>query len=228
MNAILGMCELLAEEPLGEDQRYYVGIIHESSQNLLMLLNDILDLSKIEAGRMRVEITDCNVYELLKHIESMLKPTAVNRGLDFQIVIQPTVPAIIQSDPIRIRQCLVNLASNAIKFTHAGHVHIKVSMEQSVLRFDVEDTGIGIAADQLDAVFEAFSQADDRIASRYGGSGLGLTITRQLARMLGGDVTVSSQIGQGSVFSLAIQAHCTESCGEEAEEQTPAMAGLGG
>jgi|GEM_PF-2956577 len=228
MNAILGFCELLAEEPLGEDQRYYVGIIHESSQNLLMLLNDILDLSKIEAGRMRVEITDCNVYELLKHIESMLKPAAVNRGLDFQIVIQPTVPDIIQSDPIRIRQCLVNLASNAIKFTHVGHVHIKVSMEQSVLRFDVEDTGIGIAADQLDAVFEAFSQADSRTASRYGGSGLGLTITRQLARMLGGDVTVSSQIGQGSVFSLAIQAHCTESCGEQAEEQTPAMAGLGG
>jgi signal transduction histidine kinase len=168
------------------------------------------------------------VYELLKHIETMLKPAAVNRGLDFQIVIQPTVPDIIQSDPIRIRQCLVNLASNAIKFTHVGHVHIKVSMEQSVLRFDVEDTGIGIAADQLDAVFEAFSQAGSRMASRYGGSGLGLTITRQLARMLGGDVTVSSQIGQGSVFSLAIQAHCTESCGEQAEEQTPAMAGLGG
>ncbi len=228
MNAILGFCELLTEEQMDQEQRYYVSIIHESSHNLLMLLNDILDLSKIEAGRMRLEITDCNVRDLLKNIESMLKPTAVNRGLEFRIFIPPALPDIIQTDSIRIRQCLVNLVSNAIKFTHAGHVHIKVSVERDFLRFDVEDTGIGIAADQLDGIFEAFSQADGRTTSQYGGSGLGLTITRQLARMLGGDITVSSQIGQGSIFSLTIQLHCTESCGEEVEEQTPAMAGLSG
>jgi len=225
MNAILGFCELLTEEQMDQEQRYYVSIIHESSHNLLMLLNDILDLSKIEAGRMRLEITDCNVRDLLKNIESMLKPTAVNRGLEFRIFIPPALPDIIQTDSIRIRQCLVNLVSNAIKFTHAGHVHIKVSVERDFLRFDVEDTGIGIAADQLDGIFEAFSQADGRTNSQYGGSGLGLIITRQLARMLGGDITVSSQIGQGSIFSLTIQLHCTDSCGEQADEEFPAMAG---
>ncbi|MBN2513912.1 MAG: CHASE domain-containing protein [Sedimentisphaerales bacterium] len=225
MNAIVGFCELLGEEPLGEDQRYYVSIIHESSKSLLMLLNDILDLSKIEAGRMRLEITDCSVRDLLKNIESMLKPAASNRGLDFRIFVPPTLPEIIQSDPGRIRQCLVNLASNAIKFTHAGHVHIKVSAQPHVLRFDVEDTGIGIAADQLDIIFEAFSQADNRTVSQYGGSGLGLTITRQLARMLGGDITVSSQIGHGSVFSLTTPLDSAICSDEAADESTPVTAG---
>lgn len=228
MNAIIGFCELLSEEQLGREQSYYVGIIHESSKNLLMLLNDILDLSKIEAGRMRLDITECNLYELLSHIESMLKTTAVNRGLDFRIIYSPTLPCHIQSDPLRIRQCLVNLASNAIKFTHSGHVYIRVSTEQDVVRFDVEDTGIGIPADQLGSIFEAFSQGDDSTTCQYGGSGLGLTITRQLARLLGGDVTVSSRIGQGSVFSLTIQAHITKGPGKETEIKALETAGLCG
>ncbi|MEN6307756.1 MAG: CHASE domain-containing protein [Anaerohalosphaeraceae bacterium] len=225
MNAIIGFCELLAEEQLDQEQRYYVGIIHESSKSLLMLLNDILDLSKIEAGRMRLDVTECNLHELLSHIESMLTPTSVNRGLDFRIIVSPTLPCLIQSDPLRIRQCLVNLASNAIKFTHTGHVYISVSMEHEMVRFDVEDTGIGVPADKLNSIFEEFNQADDTTTQQYGGTGLGLTITRQLARMMGGDVSVTSRVGQGSVFSLTIPAHITACPGEGQDKQVLETAG---
>ena len=208
MNAIIGFSDMLADEDLNRKQKENVNIIRESASSLLNLINDILDFSKIEAGQLNVEITDCSLGKLLNSLESMMKPQAMQKSLDFQIGQGNDLPAHIQSDPYRLQQCLVNLVSNAIKFTDQGHVYVETSLHegnnQHLIRFDVEDTGIGIPQQNQATVFESFTQADGSIARKYGGTGLGLTITRQLAELLGGELTLTSEPGKGSIFSLVI------------------------
>lgn len=210
MNAILGFSELLMEESLPPQQREYVDMIHNSGKTLLALINDVLDLSKIEAGKLSVEILDTRLDVMLEEMESMFRPMAAKKGLELAVLQCEELPQTIQTDPTRLRQCLINLINNAIKFTDQGHVYVNVSRRQkhnkTYIQFDVEDTGIGISADKQQSVFEAFVQAEGSTARKYGGTGLGLAITRKLAGLLGGDLTVFSQPGVGSIFTLTIEA----------------------
>jgi PAS domain S-box-containing protein len=208
MNAIVGFSDLLAEEDLTNQQKEDVNIIRDSGKSLLNLINDILDFSKVEAGQLAVEMIDCSLGRLLNTLESVMKPQAVEKSLDFKIVEGNALPACIRSDPYRLQQCLINLTSNALKFTDQGHVYVRVSVQQDngkhFVRFDVEDTGIGIPKDRQEAVFESFTQVDERTTRRYGGTGLGLTVTKQLVELLGGELGLTSEEGRGSVFSLMI------------------------
>ena len=210
MNAIVGFSEVLLQEELTEEQRNYVEIIKASSNSLLDLINDILDLSKVEAGKIELEIIEFSLGKLLSEIESLMRPRAIEKGIDFGIFVDEKVPDSIRTDPVRLRQALINLISNAIKFTEEGHVHLRVWVEQNnracFLHFEVEDTGIGIPREKLGMVFESFAQADGSHTRKYGGTGLGLTITKKLAELMGGRVTVSSEVGKGSVFTLVIPA----------------------
>jgi len=210
MNAIIGFSQVLADEYLDEQQKEFVEIIKDSSENLLKLIDDILDLSKIEAGKMYVEIADCRLDKLLNRVESMIRLDAEEKGLDFQVAKAPGLSEIIRTDAIRLRQCLVNLASNAVKFTTTGHVYINVSLERRdskpFVRFDVEDTGIGIPEERQGVIFNSFIQVDGSTSRKYGGTGLGLAITKSLTEMLGGNLSLTSKEGEGSVFTLTIPA----------------------
>ncbi len=214
MNAIIGFSDILAEHDLGAELQRYVELICDSGHHLLRLIDDILDLSKIEAGRMQIEPHDCRLAVVLNSIEAMMRPLAEKKNLQFEVTRRPNVPDLVHTDSARLRQCLVNLVGNAIKFTETGHVHVRVLLDgertDPCLRFDVEDTGIGIAPDKLEAIFDAFEQADGTTTRHYGGTGLGLSITRKLVGLLGGAVHVKSRPGQGSVFSLTMPAgFCT-------------------
>jgi PAS domain S-box-containing protein len=210
MNAILGFGELLAEENLEPEQRKYADMILSSGRGLLLIINDILDFSKIEAGKLKTEIVDCSLLQLLHEMESLFSSMSRQKNLDFNVLYCSDLPPVIKTDPVRLRQCLVNLLSNAIKFTTQGHVYLNVGMEiidqTPFIRFDVEDTGIGIAKDKIDIVFEAFTQADESHSRKFGGTGLGLTITRQIVHLLGGRISVSSEPGCGSVFTIELPA----------------------
>ena len=210
MNAIIGFSEVLSEESLTDEQLHHVKIIRESARHLLQLMNDILDFSKIETGKLDIEITDCSLPHVLAVIESLMRPAAKEKGLAFEVLQCDELPAQVRTDPLRLRQCLVNLISNAIKFTEEGHVYVNVSVQNKIdgpfICFDIEDTGIGIAPDKEDLIFEEFTQADAGTTRRYSGTGLGLPITKKLASLLGGQLTVTSEVGKGSVFSLTIPA----------------------
>ncbi len=210
MNSILGFSEMLAQEQLSDEQQDYVNTIWDSGKNLLRIINDILDFSKIEAGKLDTEIIECSLEKLLGNINSMLRPKAAKKGLDFKVLHKTELPANISTDPTRLYQCLTNLINNAIKFTENGHVHVVISIEnieeKPHIRFDVEDTGIGIPEDKHDSIFESFSQADGSTTRKFGGTGLGLTITKHLAKILGGSIAVQSKPSKGSIFSLLIPA----------------------
>lgn len=210
INAIIGFAGILSDEAITEEQMDYVTTIRTSSNNLLDIINDILDFSKIEAGKLDFEIIELSLEQLLSNLRSMMSQKAIAKGLGFEILYKTELPAQIRTDSTRLYQCLNNLVGNAIKFTEAGQVQVIVSLEEMkgnpTIRFDVEDTGIGISKNKLDAIFESFSQADGSTTRMYGGTGLGLTITKQLAEMLGGRITVQSQEGRGSTFSLFIPA----------------------
>ena len=210
MNAIIGFSDILADEDLSDEQSDHVKLIRDSSYNLLRLINDILDFSKIEAGQLDAEIIDCSLARLLNAIGSPTRPKAIEKGIEFEIVETNGLPEQIRTDPTRLHQCLINLITNAIKFTEKGHVYVNVSLEdrdnQPYIRFDVEDTGIGIPKDKQAKVFESFTQADGSTTRKYGGTGLGLAITKQLTELLGGELTLTSEEGRGSVFSIVIPA----------------------
>ncbi len=210
MNIITGFADLLSSEEDPDERQYYVDLIQKAGKSLLRIIDEILDVSRIEAGKLEIEIKDCSLDKLLDGIEVMMRPLAREEGLEFDVFRSGKLPDTIQTDSGRLRQCLINLIGNAIKFTRQGHVHLKVSAEdmqnKPFLRFDVEDTGIGIPQDKHVAVFETFSQADGSHTRQYGGTGLGLTITKQLAKLLGGDLSFTSAEGKGSVFSLLIPA----------------------
>lgn len=210
MNSILGFSELLFEEPLSDSQKEYVQLIRNSSNTLLTLINDILDFSKIEAGKLAIQKTETPLHILLEEMESMFRPPAVTKGLELAVLQCEELPTTIHTDPVRIRQCLINLINNAIKFTQTGHVYVNVSRKQqqdkTFIQFDIEDTGIGIPLDKQDKIFELFNQADNTTSHKYGGTGLGLSISKKLTELLGGELTVISQPGVGSVFTMTIDA----------------------
>jgi len=208
LNAIIGFSQVLAEQDLTDEQGRYVDIIRESSENILQLINDILDFSRIEIGMLDVQINDCSLGCLLAVTESLMRPAAVEKGLKFEILQCGELPAQIHTDSARLRQCLINLIGNAIKFTEKGHVYVNVCAQEvdgrSYICFDVEDTGAGIPPEKQQVIFERPAQADEAAARRFGGTGLGLAVTKRLANLLGGDICVTSEAGKGSAFSLRI------------------------
>ena len=208
MNAIRGFTQLLKEDAFKKEQLEFLEIVEDCCNKLLALINNILDLSKIEAGKIDIQMDEFPLQKLLFEIETLLRPLAQNKKLELKIRKSGEVPKVISSDSDRLHQCLVNLVENAIKFTDKGHVHVNVSTieqeSQTFIRFDVEDTGPGISPDEQKSIFEPFTQADGSMTRTHGGTGLGLTLVRHLAKLLGGYVTVTSTKGVGSVFSLAV------------------------
>jgi PAS domain S-box-containing protein len=210
MNAIIGMTELALATELSGEQHDYLATVRQSATALLDLLNDILDLSKIEAGKMEIESTAFDLNELLTTTLTALALRAGGKGLELVWRLPPDVPAHLVGDPHRLRQVVINLVSNAIKFTERGQVVVDIerqweSDEAVGLHFSVADTGIGIPPDRLDKIFEAFEQADSSTTRRYGGTGLGLTICSQLIRLLDGKMWVRSQVGKGSTFHFSLR-----------------------
>jgi PAS domain S-box-containing protein len=209
MNAIIGIADLLAKTPLSEEQNKYVQIFRRAGDNLLNLINDILDLSKVEASQLELERTGFSLNDLLEKVTEMVAVRAHEKGLALVCEIAPEVPGDLVGDPTRLRQVLLNLLGNAIKFTESGEVALRVTPDADssvpgALRFTISDTGIGIPGDKLGTVFEHFTQADSSTTRRYGGSGLGLTISKRLVELMGGRIWVDSEVGKGSVFSVAV------------------------
>ncbi|MFI5371821.1 MAG: response regulator [Candidatus Eisenbacteria bacterium] len=205
MNGVIGMSRLLLESRLDRDQHTWAEVIHSSGGALLQLVNDILDYSKIEAGKLELESMDFDLRVAVDGVAALLGPRSQDKGIVFTSNVNHRVPSLVTGDPGRLRQVLINLAGNAIKFTDKGEVDMRVELaeetaHQVVLRFSVRDTGAGIAPGQLDALFEAYAQGDVTVARRYGGTGLGLTIARQLVHLMGGEVGVVSELGKGSTF----------------------------
>ncbi|MFA6411498.1 MAG: PAS domain S-box protein [Syntrophales bacterium] len=210
MNAIIGMAELLAETPLTAEQRQYVRVFRSAGENLLNLINDILDLSKVEAGHLTLEAAPFHLGEVTQNICDIMDVRANEKNIGLSCRIAPEVCQELTGDAGRLRQILINLIGNAVKFTEAGEVVLTVDREMELredqdewsclLHFAITDTGIGIPADKVESIFERFTQADSSTTRRYGGTGLGLTIARQLSELMGGRIWVESTVGKGSVF----------------------------
>lgn len=205
MNGIIGMAQLLEGTELGPEQQQYVGTIRSSSESLLAIINDILDYSKIEAKKLRLERTHFYLGRLIDDISRLFAFSARDKNLEFRVTIAPDIPDSLYGDPVRLRQILVNLIGNALKFTHQGYVELRVcvqrnTVEKITLHFSVIDTGIGIPADKLSHVFSPFEQADMSTTRRFGGTGLGLSICRMLCELMTGEIGVRSQEGKGSEF----------------------------
>ncbi|MCK2219800.1 HAMP domain-containing protein [Actinomadura sp. ATCC 31491] len=221
LNSLLILARLLADNPesnLSEQEVEFATTIHNAGSDLLQLINDILDLSKIEAGRMDVRPEKLPLSKLLDYVDATFRPLTVDRGLTFEIEVRPGTPRELFNDERRLQQILRNLLSNAVKFTACGEVRLEVSLdpgrrtpEGEVLAFAVSDTGIGIAADKLPLIFGAFQQADGTTSRKYGGTGLGLSISSEIARLLGGEIHATSTPGAGSTFTLYVPARCPSS-----------------
>ena len=222
MNAIIGMADLLSETPLTKEQQEYVRIFRRAGDNLMALVNDILDLSKVEAGGLTLEHVDFDLVELIEKTSEMVAKVAHDKGLELACQVMADVPRDLVGDPHRLRQILLNLMGNALKFTMAGEVVLRVQVEKDApppspspsrgedkgggesvaLLFSVSDTGIGVPADKLRIIFESFTQADSSTTRQYGGTGLGLAISKRLVELMGGRVWATSTVGQGSTFSF--------------------------
>jgi len=208
MNAIIGFSEVLTEQKLTDEQSNYVDIIRQSSENLLNLINDILDYVQIEADKFNPDLYDYPVKTLLAEIEATLRPRAIERGLEYSIITKVSLPKYIRTDPKYLRKCIDNLINNATKFTHSGSITVTVSQiksnSKSFIKFAVSDTGIGVEKDKQNSIFDVFIQADGGATRRYSGTGLGLPISKKLAALLGGELTMKSDFGSGSVFTLTV------------------------
>jgi signal transduction histidine kinase len=214
MSAILGYVDMLLDEleAAGEDVarwRQPLSTIKSNGQHLMEIINDILDISKIEAGKLSVETIDCPVGQLVSDVATLLRHRAESKGLALEVDYRSPIPAVIQSDPTRVRQILLNLVGNAIKFTECGHVRIDLELMpaddgERQLVIDVIDTGIGLSEEKLALVFQPFVQADSSTTRRYEGTGLGLSISQRLAQLLGGTITAKSELGHGSTFRVTL------------------------
>jgi PAS domain S-box-containing protein len=205
MNAVMGMTRLLFKTGLSPKQQKYAAMIRNSADFLLAIVNDILDFSRIEAGKLEMESIDFNLETVLADTFEILSLNAGEKNLDFMTYIEPGVPFRLRGDPGRLRQVIINLVGNAVKFTESGSVSVHIRTErrdeeQVELRFEVTDTGIGIPADRLNLLFKAFTQVEKSTTRRYGGTGLGLSICKRLVEMMGGEIDVESEIGKGSTF----------------------------
>ena len=209
MNGVIGMLGLLHDTELSDRQREFIQIARSSAESLLNIINDILDFSKIEAGKLTVEPVPFDLQNAVEEVGEIFAAEVAKKGLDLIIRIAPDAPRYIIGDPGRVRQVLTNLLGNAVKFTSVGHVLISLQCKgrtesQAQLSFSVEDTGLGIAADKLDRIFNKFTQADSSTTRRFGGTGLGLAISKQLTELMGGTIAVTSQPGKGSTFSFTL------------------------
>ena len=205
INGLMGMTELLQGTELDEEQRHYVEAIHSSAKALTTVIEDILDYSKIEAGKVELEASDFDLRGVLEEVSEILSSKCIEKGLELACLVDPRVPSLVRGDPGRLRQILLNLVGNAVKFTSEGEVRVRVSMENErdrevTVRLTITDTGIGIPHGRMHRLFQSFSQVDASMTRRYGGSGLGLAICKQLAEMMGGHIGVESEHGKGSTF----------------------------
>ena len=214
MNAIIGMAELLLDTPLNHEQKEYVDLFKSAGDNLLDIINDILDLSKVEAGQLQLEPVEFDLSELIERACDVMSIRAHKKDLELACHIMPEVQVDVIGDPVRLRQIIVNLIGNALKFTEKGEIVLRVEnagqkeeggrMQDAGLLFSVSDTGIGIPHDKLDMIFESFAQADSSTTRKYGGTGLGLSISKRLVEMMGGRIWVESEVGRGSTFRFTV------------------------
>ncbi len=216
MNAIIGIPELLLDTPLTPEQRDYIQLFRTAGENLLDLINDILDFSKIEAGKLTLEEVEFDLYEIVEKISEIMALRAHKKGLELACHIMPDVPAYLLGDPLRLRQIIVNLIGNAVKFTNKGEIILSIEKvqkkcgefsngKQTKLLFSVRDTGIGISEDKKHLLFQTFSQVDSSTTRKFGGTGLGLAISRRLVELMGGRIGVESEVGRGSTFAFTAQ-----------------------
>jgi len=230
LNGIVGMSSLLAETSLDEEQTEYAETIQLSADALLLLINDILDLSKIEAGALELEVADLDLVACVEGAAELVRWRAADAGLELLVEVAPEVPRWIRGDSLRLQQVLVNLLTNAVKFTPQGHVHLAVAAgerggEEVALRFSVSDTGIGVAPERREAIFDAFTQADSSTTREYGGTGLGLAICAHLVGCMGGRLDLDSREGGGSTFWFELRTREGAGPLEEGKDGAPTLAG---
>jgi len=230
MNAIIGMADLLQETNLNMDQDKYVSVLKNAGEHLLELINEILDLSKVEAGRIELQPAVFNLHEFMEKLCEEMAVRAFGKGLELTCRVDPQVPAFVEGDPVRLKQILVNLLGNAVKFTEQGSIAVEVRPtgpigvvgEETEILFRVADTGIGIPEDKRGLIFENFTQADSSITRKYGGTGLGLAITKRLVELMGGKIGLESEEGKGSIFTFTARLIVREGKSEK-EETKPTV-----
>lgn len=211
LNGVLGMAQALESRDLDPEARGMVATIRESGANLMAILNDVLDLSKIEAGRLEISPVDSSVLQTVRQVHALFTPVASEKNVSFELDSSVPESLRLRHDPVRVRQCVSNLVSNAVKFTREGRVRVSLSVSpasdgRSLVTISISDTGIGMTEAACARLFEAFNQADGSTTRQFGGTGLGLAISRRLARMMGGDIVVRSKLGEGSVFDFTFLA----------------------
>ena len=229
MNGVIGMSGLLLDTKLDEEQRDYARTIRDSGESLLTIINDILDFSKIEAGRLDVEAAPFDVRECVASALELVRHKAAQKNLALTLRLADAVPAIVSGDSTRLRQILLNLLSNALKFTETGEVTLSVHAKRDALHFAVKDSGIGLSAEGMGRLFQSFSQADSSTTRKYGGTGLGLVISKRLAEIMGGEMQAqSSGPGKGSTFSFSIKAPVVQAAvvGRETPKPSPAKTAM--
>ncbi|MBL9038084.1 MAG: response regulator [Archangium sp.] len=210
MNGVIGLADLLLHSEPRADQKEHLELVRRSGEHMVTLINDLIDLTRLESGRLVVEAVPVELRPLVHDTVALVRPTAWNKGLDLEVEIAATVPEWVVTDGVRLRQVLMNLVGNAVKFTERGQVRVVVEAADDRLRLQVNDSGVGMSPEVLNRVFRPFEQADASFTRRYGGSGLGLAISKQLVRAMNGSIHVESELKKGSRFTVDLPAPATE------------------